>query len=136
MGNAGACRVVERPLSPALRRLPAGALDGFSDRPLREDAAEVRLVLDRSLEIRLHVHTLGRLLRGRFDRRRIQLLAAASRLDALGAHGLGAGARDTDGGFRARALAIERDRGGDTDDGVTGAGTKAVRAKRFGRAHV
>src|SRR5881409_327787 len=117
MGNAGACRVVERPLSPALRRLPASALDSFGEGALGEDTAEVRFVLDGSLKIRLHVHTLGRLLSGCLDRGRIQLLAVASSLDALGAHRLGAGARDTDRRLRARALAVERDRGGDADDG-------------------
>src|SRR5213593_4155211 len=106
MGNAGACRVVERPLSPALRRLPASALDSFGEGPLGEHAAEVRLVLDRSLKIRLHVNALGRLLSRRLDRGRIQLLTVASRLDTLGAHRL-----------RAHALAVERDRGGDADDG-------------------
>ena len=71
MGNAGACRVVERPLSPALRRLPASALDSFGEGPLGEDAAEMRFVLDGSLKIRLHVDALGRLLGGCLDRGRI-----------------------------------------------------------------
>src|SRR6266545_8378622 len=60
-----------RPLSPALRRLPASALDSFGEGALGEDAAEVRFVLDGSLKICLHVHTLGRLLGGCLDRGRI-----------------------------------------------------------------
>ena len=84
---------------------------------LGEDPAEVRLVLDGSLEVRLHVDTLGGLLRGRLDRRGIQLLAGAARLHALGAHGLRAGAGESDRRLRAGALAVERDRRGNADDG-------------------
>src|SRR5215470_19720051 len=102
--------------SSAPDRLSAGALDGFGERALGEHAAEVRLVLDGSLQIRLHVDTFGGLLRGRLDRRGIELLAGAARLDALGAHGFRAGARDPDRRLGAGALAVERDRRGDADD--------------------
>src|SRR5262249_59720691 len=72
------------PRTPAERLLPARALDGFRDRALREDAAEVRLVLDRPLKVRLDVDAVGGLLRRGLDRRRIELLPDEPRLDALG----------------------------------------------------
>src|SRR3990172_144543 len=84
-----------------LRPLSARALDGFRDDPLCEDAAEVRLVLDGPLEIRLHAHALGRLLRRGLDRGRVELLPLERRLDALGAHRLRARPGHADAGARA-----------------------------------
>src|SRR5207247_6585437 len=81
------------PRAPA-ERLSVSALDRLGDRALGEDAAEMRLVLDRPLEVGLHVHALGGLLGGGLDRRRVELLANQPRLDALGPDGLGAGAGD------------------------------------------
>src|SRR5215813_1933816 len=46
-------------------RLSAGALDRLGQCALGEHAAEVRLVLDGALQVRLHVDTLCGLLRGR-----------------------------------------------------------------------
>src|SRR5713226_3845846 len=100
-----------------LRPLAARPLDRFRERALREDTAEVRLVLDRALEIGLHVHALRGLLRRGLDRRRVELLADEPRLDALGPYGLGAGAGDGDAGLGADALLVEGDRGADADHG-------------------
>src|SRR5205807_1291174 len=77
-GHARTCRVVEPPSGRALpgpAGLRAGAPHRFGDRALREHAAEVRLVLDRTLQIRLDVHAIRRLLRGGLDRRRVEALA-------------------------------------------------------------
>src|SRR5882724_952821 len=123
-------------------RLSAGALDRLGQRALGEHTAEVRLVLDGALKVRLHVDTFGGLLRGRLDRRGVELLARAARLDAFRAHGLGAGAGDTDRRLGTSALAVERDGRGDAHDGeargrmrelhVRGAGAR----RQHGHAHL
>src|SRR4029450_4058718 len=74
--------------------LALSPLDRGFDRPPREHAAKVRLVVDRPLQVGLYVHALGRLLGGGLDGRGIQALAGEARLDALGAHRLGARAGD------------------------------------------
>src|SRR2546429_9570217 len=88
----------------------------FRDRAFREDAAQVRLVLDRALKIRLDVYALRRLLRGGLDRRRVELLALQRGLDALGPHRLGPGPGDADAGAATHPLLVERHRA-DADDG-------------------
>ena len=84
--------VVVAELSPAGHRLSAGALDRLRQSPLGEHATQMRLVLDRPLKVSLHVDALSSLRSSRLDRRCVQLLAGATRLDALGANGLGASA--------------------------------------------
>src|SRR5687768_8094994 len=77
------------------------------DGPARENAAEMRLVLDRTLEVGLHVHAVGRFLRCRLDGGGVEALADEPGLHALGADGLGAGPGDTDAGLGARSLLVD-----------------------------
>src|SRR5678816_1047966 len=69
---------------------------GRLDRALREDLQEMLLVVDRALEVGLDIHAVRRLLRGRLDAGGVQRLAGDGGLHALGAHGAGARAGDTD----------------------------------------
>src|SRR2546426_546216 len=136
-GHARACRVVEPPSGRALpgpAGLRAGAPHRFGDRALREHAAEVRLVLDRTLQIRLDVHAIRSLLRGGLDRRRVEALADQRGLDPLGAHGPGAGARDADARLGAHTLLVERQRGAGADHGEARRGMRElhVRGARAG----
>src|SRR3989442_2346720 len=116
------------PRASAEPLLAARALHGFRDRTLREDAAEVRLVLDRPLKVGLHVDALRALLCRRLDRCCVELLADESRLDALGPDGLRAGAGDRHARLHAPALLVERHHGGGADEGEPGG--------RIGALHV
>src|SRR5262245_6444067 len=84
--------------------LRLGPLHRGFDRAPGEHAAEVRLVLDRALQVGLHVDTLGGLGRRGLDGRRIQTLADEPGLHTLGAHRHGAGTGDADAGLRAGAV--------------------------------
>src|SRR5437870_13917072 len=83
-----------RPRAPTELLLAARALDSLRDRALREDAAEVRLVLDRSLKAGLDVDAFGGLLGRRLDRRRIALRAGEPGRGARAPRRRRAGARD------------------------------------------
>src|SRR5207253_9643720 len=102
-------------LLPALR--PA---EGRLDRTPSVDPEQVRLVFRRALEVGLDVDAVGGLGGRRLDRRLVERLAGEARLDALGAHGLGAGAGDADARLRADPLAIYGERGADADDRESG----------------
>src|SRR5206468_9404177 len=115
-----------RPRAPAELLLAARALDSLRDRALREDAAEVRLVLDRSLKVGLDVHTFRGLLGGGLDRRHVEFLADEPRLDALGAYRLRAGARDSHARLRALAFLVERHHRGDADDSEARGGVREL----------
>src|SRR5919198_2375951 len=101
----------------ALDLLAASALGGLRNSALGEHPAEVRLVLDRSLQVGLDVHALSRLLRGGFDGGGVELLARKSTLHALGPHGLGPGAGDPHAGPVALILAVEGHHRRRADDG-------------------
>src|SRR5207253_11316270 len=121
-----------RRMLPRPAGLCAGPLHRFGDRALGEDAAEMRLVLDRALQVRLDVDAVRGLLRGGLDRRRVESLADQRGLDALGAHRLRARAGDADAGLGADALLVERHRRADADDGEArcGMGKLHVRGAR------
>src|SRR5262249_20431157 len=107
------------PRAPAELLLAARALDSLRDRALREDAAEVRLVLDRSLKVGLDVDAFGALRARRPAGRGLELLPHDPRLDALGPNGLRAGAGDCHARLRALAFLVERHHRGGTDERET-----------------
>src|SRR5215470_6602500 len=81
------------------------------DRALREDFEEMLLVVDRALEVGLHVHAVRGLVRGGLDARRVQRLPGEGGLHTLRAHRVGARPGDADRGLRALAALDRQDRG-------------------------
>ena len=123
-----------KPLLIIAEDIEGESLDGPLDGPARVDARQMRLVLDRALEVRVDLDALGGLLGGRSDRRRVERLPGQSRLDALGPDGVGADARDRRRGPPCTCRPVQRDAAATPHTAKREAGMRVLHVRRPRRA--